>query len=127
MKISRSGTSLVRQSTNFATRLVMSILRGELLFKFRRVFSASSRLRLLISTWPAIFSASRRVLDEVDLQAVAEHLRHGLLDTLVGDGLFRLVLIGGLGGEGGNDNHQAVLHILEGDLALVLVVLAVLL
>ena len=59
MKISRSFTSLERQSTNFATRPVMSIFAVSLPFKFRRVFSASSRLRLFTSTWPAIFSASR--------------------------------------------------------------------
>ena len=58
---------------------------------------------------------------------MAEHLHHSLLDALVGDGLLRLVLIGGLVGKGGNDNHQAVLHILKGDLALILVVLVVLL
>ena len=59
IKSSRSPTSLLRQSTNFATRPVMSILAVSLPFKFKRVFSASSRLRLFTSTWPAIFSASR--------------------------------------------------------------------
>ena len=53
---------------------------------------------------------------------MAEHLRHRLLDALVGDGLLRLVLIGGLVGEGGNHQDQAVLHIGKGDLALVLIV-----
>ena len=58
---------------------------------------------------------------------MAEHLGHGLLNALVGDGLFGLVLVRGLGREGGDDNNQAVLHILKGNLALRLVVLAVLL
>ena len=48
------------------------------------------------------------------------------MDALVGDGLFRLVLVRGLGGEGGNHKDQAVLHILKGDFALVLIVLVVL-
>ena len=59
MKSSRSPTSLERQSTNLATRPVMSILAVSLPFRLRRVFSASSRLRLFTSTWLQIFSASR--------------------------------------------------------------------
>ena len=55
---SRSFASLLRQSTNFWTLLAMSILPVSLVFRLRRVFSASSRLRLFISTCPAILSAS---------------------------------------------------------------------
>ena len=54
---------------------------------FRRVRSAFSRLRLLMSTCSAILPASRGVLDEIDLQLGAEELGHGLLDKLVVDGL----------------------------------------
>ena len=61
--------------------------------------------------------------DEVDLQLGAEELRHGLLDELVVDGVFGLVFIAGLGGEVVGDQHQAVLDVLPGDLALALLIL----
>ncbi|CDC68065.1 uncharacterized protein BN503_01068 [Oscillibacter sp. CAG:155] len=64
------------------------------------------------------------IFDEIDLQIAAEKLRHGLLDELVGDGLFGLVFITGLGGEVVAHQHQAILHIGPGDLALVFLVLA---
>ena len=67
------------------------------------------------------------VLDKIDLQLMAQELRHGLLDEFVGDGLLRLVLIGGLRGEGRNDEDQAVLNILKAYLAVALEILAVLL
>ena len=63
------------------------------------------------------------VFNEVDLQVAAEELRHGLLDEFVGDGLLGLVLVAGLGGEVVADQHQAVLDIRPGDLALALLVL----
>ena len=67
------------------------------------------------------------VLDEVDFQGLLEELRHGLLDELVGDGLLRLVLIGGLGRERRDDDVETVLDVLEGDLLVGLVVFVVLL
>ena len=85
---------------------------------FRRVFSAVSRLRLLMSTCSQILSGVEGVLDEIDLQLGAEEISHGLLDEFVVDGLFSLVLIAGLGGEVVGDQHQAVLDVVEGDLAL---------
>ena len=56
-----------------------------------------------------------------------QEIGHGLLDELVGDGLLGLVLIGGLGREGGGNQHQAVLDVLKADFALVLQVPAILL
>ena len=56
---SRWDTSLVRQSTNFCTRLEMSTDPDSFFLMPRRVFSAVSRDRLFTSTWPAIFSASK--------------------------------------------------------------------
>ena len=50
MYISRRSTSLVRQSTNFCTRLAMSIFPVSFFFWLMRVRSAVSRLRLLMST-----------------------------------------------------------------------------
>ena len=49
---------MVRQSTNFCTRLAMSIFSDSFFLAPRRVRSAVSRLRLLISTWAAMRSAS---------------------------------------------------------------------
>ena len=66
------------------------------------------------------------VLDEVDLQAAFQKLGHGVLDELVGDGLLCLVLVAGLGGEVAAHQHQTVLNIRPGDLALVFLVLVVL-
>ena len=62
------------------------------------------------------------MLDEIDLELGAEKLRHGLLDEFVGDGLLGLVLVAGTGGEAGRDVDQAVLHILEADGALALLI-----
>ena len=67
------------------------------------------------------------VLDEIDAQLFFQEVGHGLLDKFVVDGLLGLVLIGGLGGEIVGDQDQRILNILEGDLALVLIVLALLL
>ncbi len=67
------------------------------------------------------------VLDEIDLQLGAEEIGHSLLDEFVVDGLFSLVLVAGLGGEVVGDQHQAVLDVVEADLALRLLVLAQLL
>ena len=53
------STSLVRQSTNFWTRLAMSTEPESFFFTFRRVSSAFSRLRLFSSTCSPIFSASK--------------------------------------------------------------------
>ena len=58
------------------------------------------------------------LFDEVHFQVVLEELRHGLLNELVGDGFFRLVLVARLRGERTGDENQAVLHVGEGDLAL---------
>ena len=49
----------MRQSTNFCTRLAMSMVPESFFLMFSRVCSAFSRLRLLISTCSAIFSASK--------------------------------------------------------------------
>ena len=54
-----------------------------------------------------------------------EKLGHALVDELIGDGFFGLVLVGGLSGEAGGHQHQAVLHILEADLAFILEVFIV--
>ncbi len=51
-----------------------------------------------------------------------EEISHGLRDELVRDGLLGLVLVAGTGGEAGRDVHQAVLHILEADGALALLI-----
>ena len=67
------------------------------------------------------------VFNKIDLQTAAEKLRHGLLNELVVDGFFRLVFVGGLCGEAVCHQHEAVSHVLEGDLGLVFDVLAVLL
>ena len=58
---------------------------------------------------------------------MAEEVVHRLVDKPVGDGLFGLVFVAGLGGEGGGYQNQAVLHILVGDLALIFQVFAALL
>ena len=58
MYSSRRETSLVRQSTNFCTRLDTSRLPDSFFLMLRRARSACSRLRLLMSTCSAIFSAS---------------------------------------------------------------------
>ena len=60
------------------------------------------------------------IFQEIHLQVVPQEIGHGLLDELVGDGLLGLVLIGGLGREGGGNQHQAVLDVLKADFALVL-------
>ena len=59
MYSSRLDTSLVRQSTNFCTRLDRSMLPVSFFLMFSRVFSAFSRARLLIKTCSPIFWASR--------------------------------------------------------------------
>ena len=66
------------------------------------------------------------VLDEKYLQLLAQELGHGVLDELVGDGLFGLVFIAGLGGEVTAHQQQALLHVGEGDLAFALGVFVVL-
>ena len=48
-----------------------------------------------------------------------EEVGHRLIDKLVGDRLFGLVLVGGVGREGGGDQHQRILHVGKGDLRLV--------
>lgn len=65
------------------------------------------------------------ILDEIYLQLLAQELGHGVLDELVGDGFFRLVLVAGLGGKVAADQQQALLHVREGDLALALGVFVV--
>ena len=64
----------------------------------------------------------RLVLQEVDLQLLLEKLRHGQLDEAVVDRLLGLVLVGGLGREAVRHQDQAVLHVLEADRRLVLLV-----
>ena len=63
------------------------------------------------------------VFNKVDLQVAPQELRHGLLDEFVGDGLLGLVLVAGLGGEVVGHQHQAVLDVRPGDLALALLIL----
>ena len=58
---------------------------------------------------------------------MAQKLGHGLLDELVVDGLFGLVFIRSLSGEGGNNHNQAVGHVLKRNLAFRLLVLGILL
>ena len=60
MYSSRRSVSLVRQSTNFCTRLAMSTLPESFFLMLSRAFSAVSRLRLFTSTWLAILSAASR-------------------------------------------------------------------
>ena len=67
------------------------------------------------------------MLDEIDLQLLAEKLRHGLLDKFIRNGLLRLVLVGGDGRKAVRDQDQAVLHVLKVDFALALLILALLL
>ena len=63
-----------------------------------------------------------RLFKEVDLQVMLEEISHGLRDELVRDGLLGLVLVAGTGGEAGRDVDQAVLHILEADGTLALLI-----
>ena len=58
MYISRRSGSRLRQSTNFCTRFAISMLPESFFFMPCRARSAVSRLRLFISTWSAILSAS---------------------------------------------------------------------
>ena len=67
------------------------------------------------------------IFDEVDLHLPFEEIIHRLIDKFIGDCFFCLVFIGGLGGEGRRNQYQTVLHILKGNLAFILEVLAVLL
>ena len=67
------------------------------------------------------------MLDEIDLKLGAEKLRHGLLDELVRDGLFRLVFVGRDGRKAVRDENQTVLHVLKADFALAFLVLTLLL
>ena len=75
---------------------------------------------------PGDFLRVEVVFNQVNLQVGPEELRHGLLDKLIGNGLFRLVFVTGLGGEVAGDQNQTVLHVRPGDLALVLLVLPLL-
>ena len=65
------------------------------------------------------------IFNEVYLQLLPQEVVHGVLDELIGNGLFGLVFVAGLGGEVVADQNQTILHIGIGDLALVLGVLAV--
>ena len=58
MNSSRSSTFRLRQSTKLCTREVRSLPLCRVFFRFRRVVSAFSRLRLLMSTCSASLSAS---------------------------------------------------------------------
>ena len=51
---------------------------------------------------------------------LAEELRHGLLNEFIRNGFFRLVFVARYGGEGIDDQNQAVLHIRKGDLLFIL-------
>ena len=64
-------------------------------------------------------------LDEVDCQLLLQKVGHGLLDKLVGDGLFRLVLVAGLGGEVAGDEDQAVLNVGPGDLGFIFIIFVI--
>ena len=64
------------------------------------------------------------VFRKVDFQLFLKEGRHGLLNEPVGDGLFCLVLIGGLGGEAVGHQDQAVGDVLEHDFGLIALVLA---
>lgn len=59
------------------------------------------------------------IFQEINLQVVPQELGHGLLNELVGDGLFGLIFIGSLRGKGGRHEYQTILHILKGDFAFV--------
>ena len=67
------------------------------------------------------------VLDKINLQLFLEKGGHGLLNEFVGDGLLRLVLIGGNGGKAVGNQNQAVLNVLKGDFTLVFLILSLLL
>ena len=64
------------------------------------------------------------VLDKKNLKLMLEKVGHGLLDELVCYGFFGLIFIGRLGGEGGNDQHKALVHVLKGDFAFVFLILS---
>ena len=66
------------------------------------------------------------VFYEIYLQTGLEKVRHGLLNEFVGDGLFGLIFIGGLGRKAVRHQHKAVLYVLKGYLGLVLLVFALL-
>ena len=53
---------------------------------------------------------------------MTQHLRHGFLDSLVRDSLFRLVLVRGLVRKGGNHEQKTVLDVSKRDLALVFII-----
>ena len=58
------------------------------------------------------------------MQAVAEELSHGVLHEFIRDGLFGLVLVGGLRGEAVRHEDEAVGHVLERELRLALGIFA---
>ena len=66
----------------------------------------------------------RLVLDEIDLKLLLEEIRHRALDEAVVDRLLGLVFVGGLRGKTVRHQNEAVLHVLELDGALVLLILA---
>ena len=117
MYSSRTEASRLRQSANLATRLAMSSWLDMVFLMDWRVFSACSRLCLLMSTCWQSFWASSGFFQKVDFQLVLEEVRHGLGHKLVVNGLLGLVFVAGTGGEAGGNEDQAVLHIGECDLA----------
>ena len=60
-----------------------------------------------------------RVFDKIHFQGMAEKGIHRLIDKLVGNCLFRLVLIGSLRRKRGGNQNQAVFDILKGNFSLV--------
>ena len=56
-----------------------------------------------------------------------EKIGHALINKFIGNRLFGLVFIGGLGGKGGRHQHQAILYVGKVDFALIFQVFATLL
>ena len=112
----------MRQSTNFCTRFARSIWVESVLFDaLAGLFGVLAAL-LVHQHLLADLLGLLRLFKEVDLQVMLEEISHGLRDELVRDGFLGLVLVAGTGGEAGRDVNQAVLHILEADGALALLI-----
>ena len=62
------------------------------------------------------------MLGKINLEIVLEKVGQRILDKDVGDGFFRLVLVGGLRGEAVDNEDEAVLDVGKADLALVFLI-----
>ncbi len=98
MYSSRREASFVRQSTNFCTRLARSELVAAFSSAQAGLFGVLAAL-LVDQHLLADLLRLVRLFQKIHLQLVPEEVGHGLLDELVGDGLFRLVLVAGPGGK----------------------------